>query len=168
MVSAINFKQMPLVSVFKGCDVVSGLAYFLLINLSSQSQIDDILFAGDNIYLNSFCFKKKRLFISGCTGASLLRVDLLQLRCMGLSLRGISRRRGRLWVLRLQWLWCVGSRVRLRSCGGWLLCGAWSLPQPGIEPVSPVLAGGFLTSRPLGKPLVIERPSHGRHTFLRW
>ena len=60
MVSAINFKQMPLISVFKGCDVVSGLAYFLLINLSSQSQIDDILFAGDDTYLNSFCFKKKR------------------------------------------------------------------------------------------------------------
>ena len=28
------------------------------------------------------------------------------------------------------------------------------LPIPGIEPVSPVLAGGFLTTEPPGNPLV--------------
>ena len=81
MLSAINFKQIPLISVFKGCNVVSELACFLLINLSSQGQIDDMLFAGDNIYLNSFCFKKKDLstylFIFVYTGASLLCVDRL-------------------------------------------------------------------------------------------
>ena len=82
MLSAINFKQIPLISVFKGCNVVSELACFLLINLSSQGQIDDMLFAGDNIYLNSFCLKKKKdlstyLFIFVCTGASLLCVDCL-------------------------------------------------------------------------------------------
>ena len=27
----------------------------------------------------------------------------------------------------------------------------WSLPGPGIEPMSPALAGGFLTSGPAGK-----------------
>ena len=30
-----------------------------------------------------------------------------------------------------------------------------NLPGPGIEPVSPALAGGFLTTGPPGKPLVI-------------
>ena len=31
----------------------------------------------------------------------------------------------------------------------------WDLPGPGIEPVSPALAGGFLTTAPPGKsPLV--------------
>ena len=29
----------------------------------------------------------------------------------------------------------------------------WDLPRPGIEPVSPALAGGFLATVPLGKPL---------------
>ena len=29
----------------------------------------------------------------------------------------------------------------------------WDLPQPGIEPMSPALAGGFLTTTPPGKPL---------------
>ena len=29
----------------------------------------------------------------------------------------------------------------------------WDLPGPGIKPVSPVLQGGFLTTRPPGKPL---------------
>ena len=28
----------------------------------------------------------------------------------------------------------------------------WDLPGPGIEPVSPALAGGFLTTAPPGKP----------------
>ena len=29
----------------------------------------------------------------------------------------------------------------------------WDLPAPGLEPVSPALAGGFLTTAPPGKPL---------------
>ena len=50
-----------------------------------------------------------------------------------------------------------GSRAlehRLSSCGAWasLLCGMWDLPGPGLEPVSPALAGGFLTTAPTGKP----------------
>ena len=42
---------------------------------------------------------------------------------------------------------------RLSSCGSQaqLLCGMWDLPRPGLEPVSPALAGGFLTAPP-GKP----------------
>ena len=41
-----------------------------------------------------------------------------------------------------------GSRAverRLSSCGtrAELLCGVWDLPGPGLEPVSPALAGGF-------------------------
>ena len=27
----------------------------------------------------------------------------------------------------------------------------WDLPRPGLEPVSPALAGGFLTTEPPGK-----------------
>ena len=30
----------------------------------------------------------------------------------------------------------------------------WDLPGPGIEPMSPVLAGGFLTTVPPGKSLI--------------
>ena len=42
---------------------------------------------------------------------------------------------------------------RLSSCSTWtqLLRGMWDLPAPGIEPVSPALAGGFLTTAPPGK-----------------
>ena len=44
---------------------------------------------------------------------------------------------------------------RLSSCGSraQLLCGMWDLPRPGLEPVSPALAGGFSTTAPPGKPL---------------
>ena len=43
---------------------------------------------------------------------------------------------------------------RLSSCGAraQLLRGMWDLPRPGLEPVSPALAGGFLTTAPPGKP----------------
>ena len=42
----------------------------------------------------------------------------------------------------------------LRSCSAWaqLLLGIWNLPGPGIEPVSPVLAGRFFTTEPPGRP----------------
>ena len=33
----------------------------------------------------------------------------------------------------------------------WLPQGMWNLPGPGLEPVSPVLAGGFPTTGPPGK-----------------
>ena len=44
---------------------------------------------------------------------------------------------------------------RFSSCGSraQLLRGMWDLPRPGLEPVSPALAGRFSTTAPPGKPL---------------
>ena len=76
------------------------------------------------------------------------------LRCTGLSLR---------WLLLLR---SMGSRrTGFSSCGSWALehrfssCGAraqllhgtWDPPGPGLEPVSPALAGGVLTTAPPGR-----------------
>ena len=55
--------------------------------------------------------------------------------------------------------WALGTHASvvaargLSSCGAraQLLRGVWDLPGPGIEPVSPALAGGFLTTAPPGK-----------------
>ena len=43
---------------------------------------------------------------------------------------------------------------KLSSCGSraQLLRGMWDLPRPGLEPVSPALAGRFSTTAPPGKP----------------
>ena len=43
---------------------------------------------------------------------------------------------------------------RLSNCGSWaqLLRGMWDLPRPGLEPVSPALAGRVSTTAPPGKP----------------
>ena len=43
---------------------------------------------------------------------------------------------------------------RFSSCSSWaqLLCSTWDLPRPGLEPVSPALAGRFSTTAPPGKP----------------
>ena len=76
------------------------------------------------------------------------------------------------WILLLQstalgtWALVVATYV-LSSCGSqtlehrlttWgaetsLLHSMWALPGPGIEPVSPALAGRFFTTEPPGKPL---------------
>ena len=44
---------------------------------------------------------------------------------------------------------------RLSNCGSRaeLLRGMWDLPRPGLEPVSPALAGRLSTTVPPGKPL---------------
>ena len=46
---------------------------------------------------------------------------------------------------------------RLSSCGSraQLLHGMWDLPRPGLEPVSPALAGRFSTTAPPGMPLIL-------------
>ena len=43
---------------------------------------------------------------------------------------------------------------RLSICGSraQLLRSMWDLPRPGLEPVSPTLAGGLSTTAPPGKP----------------
>ena len=43
---------------------------------------------------------------------------------------------------------------RLSSCGSRAqpFRGMWDLPRPGLEPMSPALAGGFSTTAPPGKP----------------
>ena len=45
---------------------------------------------------------------------------------------------------------------RFSNCGSraQLLCGMWDLPRPGLEPVSPALAGRFSTTAPPGKPKI--------------
>ena len=63
-----------------------------------------------------------------------------------------------------------GSRAlerRLSSCGtrAQLLRGMWDLPGPGIEPMSPAMAGRFLTTASPGKPpnFIIFKKYHQDH-----
>ena len=54
----------------------------------------------------------------------------------------------------LQQLQFQGLEQRLSGCGtgSYLLCGMWDLTPPGIEPMSPVLAGRFFITELPGKP----------------
>ena len=94
------------------------------------------------------------LFIYGCVGSSFL--------CEGfLSSCG---KWGPLFIAVRGPLTIAASPVaehrlqtrRLSSCGSRAqsLCGMWDLPRPGLEPVSPALAGRFSTTAPPGKPCV--------------
>ena len=51
---------------------------------------------------------------------------------------------------------------RLSNCGSraQLLRDMWDLPRPGLEPVSPALAGRFSTTAPPGKPLPLLEGGH--------
>ena len=56
----------------------------------------------------------------------------------------------------LQWLLCCRAQplgCGLSNCGSWAWwpLGLWNLPGPRTEPVSPALAGRFLTTGPPGK-----------------
>ena len=102
-----------------------------------------------NTISQDFLFFKEFIYLFiGCLGSSL--------QCSGLLL----------WQLLL--LWSTGSRCtgfsncgtralerRLSSYGAWaqLLHGMWDLPGPGLKPLSPALAGRFLTTAPPEKPL---------------
>ena len=110
------------------------------------------------------------LFIFGCIGSSLLHVGFLQLQRMGATLScgaqashcggflccGAQALGARASVFVACGLSSCGSRAlqhRLSSCGAraQLLHGMWDLPRPGIKPLPPALAGGFLTTVPPGK-----------------
>ena len=87
--------------------------------------------------------------------------------------------------LGLQQLWRAGSVVvarTLSSCGSralerrlsscsvqaQLLCGMWDPPRPGLEPVFPALAGGFLTTAPPGKSLTYIYSVVSNHLDIHW
>ena len=55
-----------------------------------------------------------------------------------------------------------GPEHRLSSCGAWaqFLRSMWDLPGPGLKPMSPALAGGFLTTAPPGKSLPFHFKIH--------
>ena len=91
----------------------------------------------------------------------------------GLSLVAASGGYSSLWCagFSLRWLlllWSKGCRRQgFSTCGSWalehrlsscgsqasLLRGMWDLSGPGLKPMSPTLAGGFLTTAPPGKSL---------------
>ena len=78
--------------------------------------------------------------------------------CRGFSCCGARTLGARVSIVVACGLSSCGSQAlerRLSSCGtlAYLLHGTWDLPRPGLEPVSPALAGRFLTTAPPGKPL---------------
>ena len=59
---------------------------------------------------------------------------------------------------------------RLSSCGprAQLLRGMWDLPRPGLEPVSPALAGRLSTTAPPGKPPIIFFKKENNKCWWMW
>ena len=110
------------------------------------------------------------LFIFGCIGSSLLHAGFLQLcgarvtlhcgaqasHCGGFS--GCRAQALGMWASVVVargfsscGLWALERRLSCCSARAQLLHGMWDLPAPGLEPMSPALAGRFLTTVPPGK-----------------
>ena len=114
-----------------------------------------------------FFFWLRWVFIAAC-GLSLGAASrgYSSLRCAGFSLRWLlvvehGALGARVSVVVARGLSSCGSRAlerRLSSCGSraQLLHGMWDLPGPGLEPVSPALAGGFSTTAAPGRPLRVS------------
>ena len=117
------------------------------------------------------------LFIYGCVGSALLRTafsscgerGLLLVAVCGLPTVVASRCGARALGTQASVVVACG----LSSCGSWALelrlssCSArapllrdmWDPPRPGLEPMSPALAGSFPTTAPPGKPKRINLES---------
>ena len=121
-------------------------------------------------FLFLFKFLFVYLFIFGCIGSSLLHTVFLQLRplrailrcgvwashCGGFSCCGaqaLSTQASIIVAHRLSGCGLRALECRLSSCRAraQLLRSMGDLPGPGLEPVSPVLAGRFLTTVSPGK-----------------
>ena len=117
--------------------------------------------------LRTFCFLNKLSFPPFCI-IDLIFFNLFYLFMAVLGLRFCARvfstcgKRGPLFIVVRGPLTIAASLVvehrlqarRLSSCGSrtQLLRGMWDLPRPGLEPVSPALAGRFSTTASPGKP----------------
>ena len=102
--------------------------YLFLAALGLRCCVQAFSSCGERGYSSSWCvgFSVQWLLLLHSTGS----------RCTGFSSCGLRAR-----------------ERRLSSCGAQaqLLHGMWDLPGPGLEPVSPALAGGFLITAPPGK-----------------
>ena len=90
----------------------------------------------------------KRLVSFDCTGPSLLVCRLSPVVASGgYSGRGAQASRGAGFSSCSAW---ALEHTLFNSCGAqaWLLHGMRNLPGSGVTPVSPALAGSFLTTRP--------------------
>ena len=95
----------------------------------------------------SSCSKQGLLFV-------VVRGLLIAVACLCCGARALGTQAS---VFMARGLSSCGSRAlqrRLSSCGAQaqLLHGMWDLPGPGLEPMSPAQADGFLTTAPPGKP----------------
>ena len=121
----------------------TGFFFFLFINLFIHFWLLWVLVAARRL---SLVVVSRGYSLLWCTGFSLRWLFLL--RSTGSRHAGFTSCGSRALERRLS---SCGSRAlehRLSSCGTWAsvvvahrLCSMWDLPRPGLEPVSPALAG---------------------------
>lgn len=84
--------------------------------------------------------------VFGCPGSPWLHEGVLCCSEQGCSLAAVQLLAGSTGP---------GPVVAQLRCLAPLLQGAWDLPEPGLQSVSPALAGGLANTEPPGKPLLL-------------
>ncbi|KAJ8787736.1 hypothetical protein J1605_022767 [Eschrichtius robustus] len=142
-----HYSSMAFALESKRTDSESQLHHLLAVNLglfsATSARTEHLLFVlQTHSQLFAIVISSQEMELTDCINEALLHTLWLLVgstgsRCVGFNSCG-------LWALEL----------RLSSCGSRteLLCGMWDLPGPGLIPLSPALAGGFLTTAPPGKP----------------
>ena len=134
-------RKSPLIFFFFFLTCTHYFIYFFVINLF-------LAVLGPRHYAQAFpgCGERGLLsscgpWASHCSGFSPCVAQALGARASVLAAQGLSSCSSR------------SPEHGLRNCGtwAWLLCSMWKLPRPGIEPMSPTLAGGFLSCGSPGK-----------------
>ena len=100
-------------------------------------------------------FLKGLFLIYGCAGSSLPCVLSQVVVVWGFSsLWNVASHFSSSFHCREQVLGRSCSVWTQQLCRAWVPCSMWDLPGPRIEPKSPALQGGLLTTRPPGRPCI--------------
>ena len=105
------------------------------------------------IYLHFGCAGSLLLYqlFSGCSEPGLFfSCSALASHCDSSSVQALGHTGFSCCYVWAQQLWFPSSRAQAQQL--WYR-STWNLPRPGIEPMSPALAGRFFTTEPPGKPL---------------
>ena len=143
--------------------MIMAIKDFFPQNFKAVLKMNRHLMIFQTVFLFFSFFLVNYLFIFGCAWWAVLQFwrvrATLQLPCTGFFLfqrllLWLSTDSGT-WVEQLQLL---GSRAQAQQlwCGAQLLHSMWDLHGSGTEPVSPALAGEFLSIEPTGETLFLE------------
>ena len=165
IVAAKSYIPMESVLRFTFLHILTSICYLQTFFDNSQSDRCEVMF--HCVFFFNLIYFWLRWVLIAAWGLSLVAVSggyfslwftVFSLQCLLLLWSMGSRHVGfSSCGMKAQYLWLTGSRAQAQQLWhrGQLLRGMWDLPRPGLKCMSPALAGGFLTTVPPRKSLIV-------------